>query len=96
MKTTKLGAVLSDLSPGTWLQFRLVAVSSAGPGGWGPPSRPMRVLTPPQLPSPPRNLTEGTSRIYDNRVDVSVNWVAPLHSNMPLKKYQDATGLVNI
>ncbi|TGZ62155.1 hypothetical protein CRM22_007604 [Opisthorchis felineus] len=86
--TTKLGAVLSDLRPGTWYQFRLLAISSAGHGGWGEPSRPIKILTRPIPPSSPRNLTEARSRISENVVDVTIQWQPPLAGNLPLKKYQ--------
>ncbi|KAF7262175.1 hypothetical protein EG68_00570 [Paragonimus skrjabini miyazakii] len=86
--TTKLGAVLSDLKPGTWYQFRLVAISTEGHGGWSKPSQPVRVLTRPVGPSSPRNLTESRSRILDEKVDVTVQWEPPTSGNLPLKKYQ--------
>ncbi|GAA51812.1 anosmin-1 [Clonorchis sinensis] len=86
--TTKLGAVLSDLRPGTWYQFRLLAISSAGHGGWGEPSRPIKILTRPIPPSSPRNLTEARSRISESVVDVTIQWQPPLAGNLPLKKYQ--------
>nr|CAH8841990.1 unnamed protein product [Trichobilharzia regenti] len=86
--TTKLGAVLSDLNPGTWYQFRLLAVSSEGFGGWGEPSEPIRTQVQLIPPSRPRNLTEIRSRIFDNHVDSTVYWDAPEESLFPLKKYQ--------
>ncbi|VDP72103.1 unnamed protein product [Echinostoma caproni] len=87
-KTTKLGAVLSDLAPGTWYQFRLLALSSEGYGGWGQPSRPIRVRSRPEPPMSPRNLTEAKTRIFENTVDVTINWQPPKGVSLPLKKYQ--------
>ncbi|TPP64566.1 hypothetical protein FGIG_03794 [Fasciola gigantica] len=89
--TTKLGAVLSDLTPGTWYQFRLLALSSEGHGGWGQPSWPIRVRTRPEPPMSPRNLTEAKTRIFENNVDVTINWQSPKMVTHPLKKYQDKT-----
>ncbi|VDQ07971.1 unnamed protein product [Trichobilharzia regenti] len=88
LQTTKLGAVLSDLNPGTWYQFRLLAVSSEGFGGWGEPSEPIRTQVQLIPPSRPRNLTEIRSRIFDNHVDSTIYWDAPEESLFPLKKYQ--------
>ncbi|CAH8521600.1 unnamed protein product [Heterobilharzia americana] len=86
--TTKLGAVLSDLSPGTWYQFRLLAISSEGFGGWSEPSEPIRTQVQLIPPSRPRNLTEIRSRIFENHVDSTIYWESPEESLFPLKKYQ--------
>ncbi|CAH8615806.1 unnamed protein product [Dicrocoelium dendriticum] len=86
--TTKLGAVLSDLRPGTWYQFRLLTISKDGFGGWSEPSRPVRVLTRPVPPSSPRNLSEVRTRLFDHTVDVTIQWQPPRTGNLPLKKYQ--------
>lgn len=87
-QTTKLGAVLSDLSLGTWYQFRLMAASGSGFGGISRPSRPMKVLLMPEVPSSPRNLTEGTSRIYANKVEVKIFWQPPAIGSDHLKLYK--------
>lgn len=84
-KTTKVGAVLSDLSPGTWYQFRLKAASGAGFGGNGRPSRPVKLMT---LPDAPRNLTESNLRIYSNKVEVKLQWEPPAHGSVPVKFYR--------
>ncbi|CAH8479101.1 unnamed protein product [Schistosoma turkestanicum] len=86
--TTKLGAVLSDLNPGTWYQFRLLAISSEGFGGWGEPSEPIRTHVQLIPPSRPRNLTEIRSRIFENHVDSTIHWDIPEEITFPLKKYQ--------
>ncbi|VDP59771.1 unnamed protein product [Schistosoma curassoni] len=86
--TTKLGAVLSDLNPGTWYQFRLLAISSEGFGGWGEPSEPIRTQVQLIPPSRPRNLTEIRSRIFENHVDSTIHWDIPEEIMFPLKKYQ--------
>ncbi|CAL8095704.1 unnamed protein product [Calicophoron daubneyi] len=86
--TTRLGAVLSDLKPSTWYQFRLMALSTMGYGGWSEASQPIRVLTRPVPPSIPRNLTEVRSRIFEQHVDVTIQWQEPDQGNLPLKKYQ--------
>ncbi|TNN17957.1 Anosmin-1 [Schistosoma japonicum] len=86
--TTKLGAVLSDLNPGTWYQFRLLAVSSEGFGGWGEPSEPIRTQVQLIPPSRPQNLTEIRSRIFENHVDSTIHWEVPEQIVFPLKKYQ--------
>ncbi|VDD80144.1 unnamed protein product [Mesocestoides corti] len=83
--TTKVGAVLSDLSPGTWYQFRLKAASGAGFGGNGRPSRPVRVVT---LPEAPRNLTETNSRIYSKKVEVKLHWESPIYRSVPIRFYR--------
>ncbi|CAH8499538.1 unnamed protein product [Schistosoma mattheei] len=86
--TTKLGAVLSDLNPGTWYQFRLLAISSEGFGGWGEPSEAIRTQVQLIPPSRPRNLTEIRSRIFENHVDSTIHWDIPEEIMFPLKKYQ--------
>lgn len=83
--TTKVGAVLSDLSPGTWYQFRLKAASGAGFGGNGRPSRPVKVMT---LPGAPCNLTESNLRIYSNKVEVKLQWEPPALGSVPVKFYR--------
>ncbi|VDL43534.1 unnamed protein product [Hymenolepis diminuta] len=83
--TTKVGAILSDLSPGTWYQFRLKAASGAGFGGNGRPSRPVKVMT---LPEAPRNLTESNSRVYSNKVEIKLQWEPPTYGNVPIKFYR--------
>ncbi len=40
------------------------------------------------LPEPPRNLTEGTSRIYANKVEVKLHWEPPSFGNVPIKFYR--------
>ncbi|KAL7063656.1 hypothetical protein AAHC03_0362 [Spirometra sp. Aus1] len=86
--TTKLGAVLSDLQPGTWYQFRLMATSGAGFGGIGPPSQPIKVTSLPEPPSSPRSLTEGTSRIYANKIEVKITWEPPVYGGDSIKFYR--------
>ncbi|VDN95920.1 unnamed protein product [Rodentolepis nana] len=83
--TTKVGAVLSDLSPGTWYQFRLKAASVAGFGGNGRPSPPVKVMT---LPEAPLNLTESNSRVYSNKVEIKLQWEPPTYGNVPIKFYR--------
>ncbi|KAL5111192.1 Anosmin-1 [Taenia crassiceps] len=83
--TTKVGAVLSDLSPGTWYQFRLKAASGAGFGGNGRPSRPIKLMT---LPEAPRNLTESNLRIHSNKVEVKLQWEPPAYGSAPVKFYR--------
>ncbi|VDM18227.1 unnamed protein product [Hydatigera taeniaeformis] len=83
--TTKVGAVLSDLSPGTWYQFRLKAASGAGFGGNGRPSRPVKVVA---LPEAPRNLTESNLRIYSNKIEVKLRWEPPAPGSVPVKFYR--------
>ncbi|KAL5961551.1 Anosmin-1 [Taenia solium] len=83
--TTKVGAVLSDLSPGTWYQFRLKATSGAGFGGNGRPSLPVKLMT---LPQAPRNLTESNLRIYSNKVEVKLQWEPPAYGSVPVKFYR--------
>ena len=84
-KTTNIGAVLSDLSPGTWYQFRLKASSRVGFGGNGRPSRPVKIMT---LPEAPRNLTESSSRIYANKVEIKLQWEPPSYGSVPIKYYR--------
>uniref|UniRef100_A0A183SQA2 Fibronectin type-III domain-containing protein n=1 Tax=Schistocephalus solidus TaxID=70667 RepID=A0A183SQA2_SCHSO len=86
--TTKLGAVLSDLQPGTWYQFRLMATSGAGFGGIGPPSQPIKVTSLPEPPSSPSSLTEGTSRIYANKIEVKIKWEEPIYGGDSVKFYR--------
>lgn len=79
---------MSDLKPESWYQFRLITISTDGYGGWSQPTNPILIQSRPVPPSRPENLTETKSRIYQNHVDITINWSAPKKINFPIEKYQ--------
>ncbi len=45
----------------------------------------------PQAPGAPQNLTEGQTVIKDNKLSVTIHWLAPKKSDLPIARYKVRT-----
>lgn len=87
-QTTMDTAVIRDITPGHWYQFRVASVNIYGSKGASLPTEPFKLTREPRPPNPPSNLTEGDTLILGGKVAVSIHWLPPIKSDLPVTRYK--------
>uniref|UniRef100_W5M084 Anosmin 1b n=1 Tax=Lepisosteus oculatus TaxID=7918 RepID=W5M084_LEPOC len=93
LMTVEDRALLRDLRPHRWYQFRVSAVNAHGTRGFTTPSKHFLSSRDPTPPEPPRNIRSGnvTARA-DGRVNVVLRWDAPREEDLAIRHYRVSWG----
>ncbi|KAJ8278316.1 hypothetical protein GJAV_G00086310 [Gymnothorax javanicus] len=84
-------AVLRDVRPHRWYQFRVSAVNNQGTRGFTTPSKHFYSSRDPFPPEPPRNLRRGNFSVGagpDGAVTVPLQWDSPKEGDLPVHHYK--------
>lgn len=82
-------AVLKDVKPQRWYQFRVSAVNSQGTRGFTTPSKPFYSTRDPFPPEPPQRVRVGNETLgEDGRVGLLLLWDPPREGDLPLHHYK--------
>lgn len=82
-------AVLKDVRPHRWYQFRVSAVNSQGTRGFTTPSRHFYSSRDPFPPEAPVNLRRGNfTFLSDGSISMSLRWDAPPEGDLPIHHYR--------
>ncbi|XP_046882826.1 anosmin-1b isoform X1 [Hypomesus transpacificus] len=82
-------AVLKDVRPQRWYQFRVSAVNSQGTRGFTTPSKPFYSTRDPFPPEPPQRVRVGNETLgEDGRVGLLLLWDTPREGDLPLHHYK--------
>ncbi|XP_052216952.1 anosmin-1-like [Dreissena polymorpha] len=79
--------LLERVHAGHWYQYRVAMVTSSGTQGYSPISEPFKSSRRVQRPDSPQNITEGATTLRKGLVDVTIHWMAPKYSDIPIWKY---------
>ncbi|XP_063056944.1 anosmin-1b [Engraulis encrasicolus] len=89
LMTIEERAVLKDVRPHRWYQFRVSAVNSQGTRGFTTPSKHFFSSRDPFPPEAPQNLRRGNVTVRpDGLVSVTLLWDTPAEGDLPIHHYR--------
>ncbi|XP_076134932.1 anosmin-1b [Alosa pseudoharengus] len=89
LMTIEERAVLKDVRPHRWYQFRVSAVNSQGTRGFTTPSKHFFSSRDPFPPEAPQNLRTGNFTVRpDGTVSVALRWDSPPEGDLPVHHYR--------
>ncbi|MBN3321940.1 KALM protein, partial [Atractosteus spatula] len=92
-ETVEDRALLRDLRPHRWYQFRVSAVNAHGTRGFTTPSKHFLSSRDPIPPEPPRSIRSGNVTAgADGRVNVVLRWDPPREEDLAIRHYRVSWG----